>query len=45
MTPATTLPFFPLWTFFFKAAYQGGIEVWIPQIFSYRILHAAQSKF
>jgi hypothetical protein len=44
-TPATTFPFFPLWTIFLNAGHQGRIKVWFQVIVNYRIFLAAPVSF
>jgi len=44
-TPATTFPFFPLWTFCSYAGHQGRIKIRFQVIVNYRIFLAAPVSF
>jgi len=43
--PASTFPFFPPWTLFFNAGYQGRIKIRVQVIVNYRIFLAAPVSF
>jgi hypothetical protein len=44
-TPTTAFPFFPSWTLFFNAGYQGRIKIRFQVIVNYRIILAAPVRF